>query len=116
MAYFAGNLSPIADFMNNNNSPAMDKLAAAGAALTSKENIHNIGLESDTAVKGVQGQMENKLGELGKDAHEYIGNQEFWGSVIGDAGSGLGTAIGKGYFGNPFKAADNSADVFPETH
>lgn len=98
----AGDLSPISDFMNNNHSPAMDEVARKAAALTGAKDRFNIGLMSDVGQSGIKGKNLYTMGEEARKTQEYIGNQEFWASVIGGSGQAAGSAIGSGTFGNPF--------------
>ena len=100
--YMAGDLSPISDFMNNNHSPAMDEVARKAAALTGAKDRFNIGLMSDVGQSGIKGKNLYTMGEEARKTQEYIGNQEFWGSVIGGTGQAVGSHIGSGTFGNPF--------------
>lgn len=115
MSYYAGNLSPISDFMENNNSPAMDKLAEAAAMLRGKQNIFNIGLEKDNVLSAIKGDTLTELGEIQGDMYKTIKSNndtsQMWdtiGQVGGAAISKFGSNLGGG-FGSPgnFETGNN---------
>ena len=112
MSYYAGNLSPISDFMENNNSPAMDKLVESAAMLRGKQNIFNIGLEKDNVLSAIKGDTLRELGEIQRDMYKTIKSNndtsQMWNTIGQGAGfassmfgSGGGAPGGGGTFSSP---------------
>lgn len=120
MSYYAGNLSPISDFMENNKSPAMGKLAESAAMLRGKQNIFNIGLEKDNVLSAIKGDTHRELGDIQGDMYRTIKSNNNTSQFINTLGQVGGFALNSfassgGGFGategvNPNKVVNNFGD------